>query len=70
MLLSTTVEDARPAEVEAPLTLAEPSAVTMERQADLGISVTNGLSAPLLSLTVATVLTALVTVPAAARPGP
>ena len=38
-----------------------------ERQADLGISATNGLSASIVSLTVATVLTALVTVPAAAR---
>ena len=38
-----------------------------ERQADLGISATNGLSASVVSLTVATVLTALVTVPAAVR---
>ena len=38
-----------------------------ERQADLGISATNGLSASIVSLTVATVLTALVTVPGAAR---
>ena len=37
------------------------------RQADLGISPTHGLSASLVSLTVATVLTALVTVPAAVR---
>ena len=37
------------------------------RQADLGISATSGLSASLVSLTVATVLTALVTVPAAVR---
>ena len=37
------------------------------RQADLGIPATNGLSASLVSLTVATVLTALVTVPAATR---
>lgn len=36
-----------------------------ERQADLGIPATNGLSASLVSLTVATVLTALVTVPRA-----
>ena len=38
-----------------------------ERQADLGISATSGLSASVVSLTVATVLTALVTVPAAVR---
>jgi len=38
-----------------------------ERQADLGIPATNGLSASLVSLTVATVLTALVTVPSAVR---
>lgn len=37
------------------------------RQADLGISATNGLSASLVSLTVATVLTALVSVPGRAR---
>ncbi len=37
------------------------------RQADLGISATNGLSASLVSLTVATVLTALVVVPGAVR---
>ena len=37
------------------------------RQADLGLPATSGLSASLVSLTVATVLTALVTVPAAVR---
>ena len=37
------------------------------RQADLGISATNGLSASLVSLTVASVLTALVLVPTALR---
>jgi len=37
------------------------------RQADLGISATNGLSASLVSLTVATLLTAAVTVPGALR---
>ena len=37
------------------------------RQADLGIPATNGLSASLVSLTVATVLTALVAVPPALR---
>ena len=37
------------------------------RQADLGISATNGLSASLVALSVATALTALVLVPARAR---
>jgi purine-cytosine permease-like protein len=37
------------------------------RQADLGISPTNGLSASLVSLSVATALTALLTVPPALR---